>query len=135
LDIAYLVAPWPSCWCFAPLPPDVADAALAAYRSVRPLGDQWERELAAALAAFLASRIGVFDQPDLAWGTTTWAPRLQAWTEAFLATPASTELPALRADAAALHDRLPPTPAVAYPAFPRPGHTPVISPKGWLPER
>jgi aminoglycoside phosphotransferase (APT) family kinase protein len=135
LDLAYLIAPWPSCWCFGTLPPAVADAALAAYRSVRPLGDGWESELAAALAAFLIYRTNVFDQPDLLWGTTTWAPRLLTWTEAFLATPASQDWPQLRADAQSLHDQVAVagTRPVAYPSLPRPGHALAISPDAWLP--
>ena len=34
LDAAYLLAPFPSCWCFASLPAEVATPALDAYRAV-----------------------------------------------------------------------------------------------------
>jgi hypothetical protein len=34
LDAAYLLAPFPSCWCFARLPAEVAVPAPAAYRAV-----------------------------------------------------------------------------------------------------
>ena len=36
LDVAYLLAPFPSCWCFASLPAEVAAPAMAAYRTVVP---------------------------------------------------------------------------------------------------
>lgn len=32
-DLAYLMAPWPSCWCAWHLPPELVDAALAAWRT------------------------------------------------------------------------------------------------------
>lgn len=35
-DVAYLFAPWPSCWCAWRIPDDAAQAALAAYAGARP---------------------------------------------------------------------------------------------------
>lgn len=32
-DLAYLLAPWPSCWCAWRLPPELVDAALASWRT------------------------------------------------------------------------------------------------------
>jgi hypothetical protein len=32
-DVAYLLVPWPSCWCSWRMPDDVASRALAAYRA------------------------------------------------------------------------------------------------------
>ena len=32
-DLAYLMAPWPSCWCAWRLPPELVDAALASWRT------------------------------------------------------------------------------------------------------
>ena len=63
LDAAYFLAPFPSCWCFAAMPPSAADSALAAYREelarrgLEPT-DAFEVDLAAALACFLAVRLG-----------------------------------------------------------------------------
>lgn len=53
-DVAYLAVPWPSCWCSWALPDDVADAAVAAYRSAAAdcfpdvLDEQFSRDVAAA---------------------------------------------------------------------------------------
>jgi aminoglycoside phosphotransferase (APT) family kinase protein len=52
LDAAYLLAPFPSCWCFATLPAEVAAPAMDAYRAVvqgptgpwpRGRGSSWAR--------------------------------------------------------------------------------------------
>lgn len=57
-DVAYLRVPWPTCWCSWALPDDVADAALAAYRSVAApafpdvTGDGFPRDVAAAAVAW-----------------------------------------------------------------------------------
>jgi aminoglycoside/choline kinase family phosphotransferase len=50
LDVAYLLAPFPSCWCFASLPPDAVGPALRAYRDQATnagidLGADWETAL------------------------------------------------------------------------------------------
>ena len=54
LDAVYLLAPFPSCWCFARLPAEVAAPALDAYRAVVPagfeLGPDWDAAMAAAVA-------------------------------------------------------------------------------------
>jgi Ser/Thr protein kinase RdoA (MazF antagonist) len=131
LDAAYLLAPFPSCWCFGALPDRVAGAARDAYRSAAGAGglvvddDRWEAETAAALAAFLIARAHVFATPDQAWGTTTLGPRLVAWADAFLAAPGSAAFPRLVADTTERRDRLlaaaTATDPVAYPALPIPG--------------
>jgi Ser/Thr protein kinase RdoA (MazF antagonist) len=56
-DAAYLLAPFPSCWCFASLPAEVAAPAVAAYRGCLrdagvELGPDWDAVTAAALATF-----------------------------------------------------------------------------------
>jgi hypothetical protein len=139
MDAAYLLAPFPSCWCFAGPPPTVAEAAWDAYRRAAGVGGPgWDRDVAAALAAapvagahHLATALG----DDDTWGTTTLRPRLLAWTAAFPAAPGAAGFPHLAAAVAALHDHLADawsaTPAVAYPALPRPGATPVAVPDDW----
>jgi hypothetical protein len=63
LDASYLLAPFPSCWCFASLPAPAAGPALQAYRDEMSgagveLDDSWEVALTAALAgwSWLAGR-------------------------------------------------------------------------------
>lgn len=139
MDAAYLLAPFPSCWCFAGPPPDVAEAAWDAYRRAAGVGGPaWDRDVAAALAAapvagahHLATALG----DDGTWGTTTLRPRLLSWTAAFPAAPGAAAFPHLAAAVGELHDRLAEawsgTPSVAYPALPRPGAAPVTLPAGW----
>ena len=82
LDAVYLVAPFPSCWCFAPLPQTVVANAVAVYRSVLPLD---ERELDAAVVAVAVSALGRLDRiraKDDSWGLTSMRPRLLRWLEA-----------------------------------------------------
>jgi aminoglycoside phosphotransferase (APT) family kinase protein len=82
LDAAYLLAPFPSCWCFAPLPAPVVDDALAAYRSVLPIDD---RALDAATVVTAVSALGLLERvrdADHSWGLTTMRPRLLAWLDA-----------------------------------------------------
>ncbi|HET6835244.1 MAG TPA: phosphotransferase [Acidimicrobiales bacterium] len=59
LDAAYLIAPFPSCWCFAGLPAEAVGPALAAYHAslaaagqepAHGPGRDWDRAVAAALA-------------------------------------------------------------------------------------
>jgi hypothetical protein len=91
LDVAYLLAPFPSCWCFASLPPDAAGPALRAYRDQVAnagidLGADWETALAAALSGSVVARraaIGRALDEDRAWGTTTFRPRLLTWLHSF----------------------------------------------------
>jgi hypothetical protein len=61
LDAAYLLAPFPSCWCFASVPADIADLAMGAYRSALEasgveVGDDFDTELTAALAGWVVAR-------------------------------------------------------------------------------
>ena len=63
LDASYLLAPFPSCWCFGRLPASVAAPAMSAYRGRLQaagidLGPSWD----AAMTAALGARI-------VAWGT------------------------------------------------------------------
>lgn len=53
-DLAYLMAPWPSCWCAWRLPPELVDAALAAWRTAFGAVDwpELERDLRLATDAW-----------------------------------------------------------------------------------
>ena len=134
LDVAYLLAPFPSCWCFASLPAQAADPALRAYRDQVTsagidLGPDWDTALAAALAVSVVARgagIGRALDQDSRWGTATFRPRLLTWLESFAAAAAATgALPRLRAVAEAMHEQLrrrwPEAVVPDYPALARPG--------------
>jgi Ser/Thr protein kinase RdoA (MazF antagonist) len=103
LDAGYLLAPFPSCWCFGRPTDEATAAARAAYEGVLAgagvaLGEAWERTLAAALGLWAAARMTdhVTDaQPERVWGTTTARPRLAAWTASFLSTPGAVAFPHL----------------------------------------
>lgn len=141
-DAAYLLAPFPSCWCFATLPTGCADAGWAAYMrelavAGADLSGAWDRALAAALAAYVVTRVARTVGPtgggiDEEWGTATMRPRLRAWAAAFLRAPGAAAFPTLRAAVAEVDHRLVgEAPAVAYPALPVPGAAPVAAPEGW----
>ncbi len=128
LDVGYLLAPFPSCWCFGRPPPEATVAALDAYDRVLAgagveLGDAWERALAAALGLWAVARMTDHvseGRSERTWGTTTVRPRLAAWTGAFLSAPGAAALPHLTAavgrwrDALGLED----VPVPSYPALP-----------------
>jgi hypothetical protein len=81
LDAVYLVAPFPSCWCFAPLPDAIVANALAAYRAVLPLED---RELDAAVVAAAVGGLAMLARArttDPTWGLTTIRPRILRWLD------------------------------------------------------
>lgn len=118
LDAAYLLAPFPSCWCFGPLPPDVVRDAMAAYRAVLPIDD---RALSAATVITAVSTLALVDRvrvEDLPWGLTTMRPRLLAWLDACVAQPSFPDA-AERADqlAAELRTAWGDVSAQPYPAF------------------
>jgi phosphotransferase family enzyme len=109
-DAAYLLAPFPSCWCFARLPAEVAGPAVEAYRASLgtagvELGPDWESLTTAVLAAAFLGRGQTFaealDQDD-EWGTTTMRPRLLAWLRTFTGRAGDGTLPRLQATAAAM---------------------------------
>jgi Ser/Thr protein kinase RdoA (MazF antagonist) len=147
LDAAYLLAPFPSCWCFAALPADVAAPALDAYRAVVQaagieLGPDWDAALAAALATWIVARgrmITRLLREDDEWGTTTLRPRLLTWLRSFAdAAGRAGVLPRLRALAESLHERLgsrwPQAEVPDYPALARPGAARVRIPEWWQPD-
>jgi aminoglycoside phosphotransferase (APT) family kinase protein len=147
LDAAYLLAPFPSCWCFARLPAEVADPAIAAYRArVQAagieLGAAWEAAMAAALATWIVARGPMITrvlQEDREWGTTTLRPRLLTWLGSLIgACRRAGVLPSLRALAEALHEELgrrwPQAAVPDYPALAGPGSARVQVPEWWQPE-
>jgi aminoglycoside/choline kinase family phosphotransferase len=134
LDAAYLLAPFPSCWCFARLPAETARPALLAYRDEAAnagldLGPDWEAALTAALAGWVVARgarIGRALEEDRNWGTTTMRPRLLTWLHSFIEAATRTgALPRLRALAEAIREQLrlrwPDAVVPEYPALARRG--------------
>ena len=146
LDAAYLLAPFPSCWCFASVPADIADLAMGAYRSALQasdveVGDDFDTELTAALAGWVVARGTQIERAlerDGDWGTTTIRPRLMSWTERLAAAAAAAgTFPRLRMAAEGLSDRfrsLWPTEVIpAYPALAGPTSTRASVPAWWEP--
>jgi Ser/Thr protein kinase RdoA (MazF antagonist) len=149
LDAAYLLAPFPSCWCFGRVPQDLAGAGLAAHRRALAdhgimLGDGWDLAVAAALGAWVVIRgsqaAESVDDTGRAevWGTTTMRPRLLAWAEAFVTAAAAPDaFPRLHAVATALRDRLrtawPDEEIPHYPPFAPRGGALAARPEGWTP--
>jgi aminoglycoside/choline kinase family phosphotransferase len=134
LDVAYLLAPFPSCWCFARLPAEAAGPALLAYQDEAAnagmeLGPDWEAALTAALAGWVVARgarIGRALEEDRNWGTTTVRPRLLTWLESFVEAASRTgALPGLRSLAEEIREQLrlrwPDAVVPDYPALARPG--------------
>ena len=147
LDVAYLMAPFPSCWCFASLPAEVARPALHAYRDQvtnagMDLGPDWEDALTAALAGWVVARgarIGRALEEDRNWGTTTMRPRLLTWLSSFIGAASPTgALPRLRALAEAIREQLrlrwPDAVVPEYPALARPGAPLARRPPSWDPD-
>ena len=127
LDAGYLLAPFPSCWCFGRLPADVLADARAAHEGALAaagvaLGEPWELALAAALALWAVTRVRDYADPDRpvdgAWGTTTGRPRLAAWTAAFLAAPGADAFPIVAAAVAGWRARLGLDATTAVPGYP-----------------
>jgi Ser/Thr protein kinase RdoA (MazF antagonist) len=127
LDFAYLLSPFPSCWCFGLLPADLVAAAVAAYEDAvaaagTVLGDAWGEAVTAALALFAVVRVGdrrghPRDDGDR-WGTTTFRPRLAAWTASLLATPGAEGFPHVVAAVAAWRDHHGLDGSVEVPGYP-----------------
>jgi Ser/Thr protein kinase RdoA (MazF antagonist) len=144
LDAAYLLTPFPSCWCFASLPPGATEAALQAYweevaAAGVDLGSDWDAVMTAALAGWLVARgkdLGEALDADEDWGTTTMRPRLLTWMGSFIqAADRSGALPRLRGLAAGARERLsarwPEALVPEYPAFAGPGAVVARNPEDW----
>jgi len=147
LDVAYLLAPFPSCWCFASLPAEAAGPALLAYRDQvtsagLELGRDWEDALTAALAGWVVARgarIGRAMQEDRDWGTTSMRPRLLTWLGSFVGAAGRTgALPRLRALAEEIREQLrlrwPDAVVPEYPALAAPGAPLARRPASWEPD-
>ena len=144
-DAAYLLAPFPSCWCFARLPNEVAGPAVEAYRASLEtagieLGPDWESITTAVLAAAFLGRGQMFAEAldrDDDWGTTTMRPRLLAWLRTFTGRAGDGSLPRLQATAAAMQDRLAERWAGIripdYPSLAQDGSALARIPHGWQP--
>jgi Ser/Thr protein kinase RdoA (MazF antagonist) len=147
LDASYLLAPFPTCWCFGRLPASVAEPAMSAYRGRLQaagidLGPSWDVAMTAALGGWIVAwgnRITKVLEEDREWGTTMMRPRLLTWLRSFTsAAGRSGVLPGLRVLAGELHERLsarwPQTVTADYPALARPGAAQVRIPDFWQPE-
>jgi len=147
LDASYLLAPFPSCWCFGRLPASVAAPAMAAYRGRLEaagidLGPSWDAVMTAALGAWIVAwgaQIARALEEDNEWGTTTMRPRLLTWLRSFTAAAdRSGVLPRLRVLAGDLHERLsarwPQAVIADYPALARHGAAQVQIPDFWQPQ-
>lgn len=145
LDASYVMAPFPTCWCFGRLPPALSERAVAAYRrvlaTVHPEAaddEAWGGALAVALCSWILARGAVVERAvteDGEWGTTTIRPRLLQWMDAFLAAESS-ELPGLTATIAdlraALGDRWSDARLPDYPSLPTPGDHPTVQAPAWF---
>ena len=147
LDAAYLLAPFPSCWCFGRLPAGAAAAALDAYRARVgeagiELGPDWDVAMAAAMAVWVIARGRALREAleeDDSWGTTTMRPRLLAWLRSFgAAAGRAGTLPRLRGLAADLEEvlsqRWPQVRVPHYPALAGPDAVLAQVPDWWQPE-
>lgn len=147
LDAAYLLAPFPSCWCFGRLPAGAAAPALDAYRARVgeagiELGPDWDAAMAAAMAVWVIARGKALREAlaeDDPWGTTTMRPRLLAWLRSFAAAAGRAgTLPRLRTLATdleeALSQRWPQVRVPDYPALAGPGAVLAQVPDWWQPE-
>ena len=147
LDAAYLLAPFPSCWCFGRLPASVAAPAMSAYRGRLEAagidtGPAWDVAMTAALGAWIIAwgdAIAKVLDEDAEWGTTTMRPRLLTWLHSFTsAAGRSGVLPGLRVLASDLHEglsaRWPQAVTADYPALARPGSAQVQVPDFWQPQ-
>lgn len=147
LDASYLLAPFPSCWCFGRLPASVAAPAMSAYRDRLEaagieLGPSWDAAMTSALGAWVVSwgrKIAELLTEDGEWGTTTMRPRLLTWLHSFTsAAGRSGALPSMCLLAGQLYEQLSarwPDAAIAdYPALAGPGSARVQLPDFWQPE-
>lgn len=145
LDASYIVAPFPTCWCFGRVPPVLSERAVAAYRqelaTAHPEAsddEAWRDALAMALASWVLARGEVLAKAaveDRDWGTTSMRPRLLQWMDAFLSVESSQQ-PAVTATIAGLRDALAGTWPEArlpdYPSLPTPGDHPAVAAPAWF---
>lgn len=145
LDASYVVAPFPTCWCFGRIPPALSERAVAAYRqelaTVHPEAsddEAWRDALSMALASWVLARGPVVTTAmaeDGEWGTTSMRPRLLQWMDASLAVESS-QLPAVTATISALREQLgrrwSDTRLPDYPSMQTPGDHPTVDVPAWF---
>jgi len=76
LDAAYVLAPFPTCWCTSRLPDGVSERLLAAYREHFPGRLDFDEQLTLALAALVLFTLsshwpGNWEHEDQTWGLVT----------------------------------------------------------------
>ncbi len=150
-DASYVVAPFPTCWCFGRVPEDISTTALAAYRhvlaeTVPEAADDgaWADAFVVALAAPVVARGNVFRKAltttdDELWGTTNIRVRLRQWSTSFLAAANDRDrFPALRGAVQAIADDLDVRWADAqlpdYPSLRTGAATTTVIPAWWSPD-
>lgn len=110
LDLAYVLAPFPTCSYSAKLPSWLSTRLVSTYRAIFDPGGDFESQLTYCLAAWLVERARRgwrFGSPDSLWGLSTYRQRLLAHLEAFLdRADAPILLPALTASAENLQQDL-----------------------------
>lgn len=80
LDAAYLLAPFPTCWCTSKLPEGLPKRLIAAYREHFPGGDDFEEQLTLVLAGWVLLTLiwnwnGSWEEEDRTWGLVTLRQR------------------------------------------------------------
>jgi hypothetical protein len=115
-DVAYLVVPWPSCWCSWRIPLDVAERAIAAYRAelALPYLDtaDFRRDVAAAALGWAFVSTSWFlgraltDDPSLSEHAESGPTRRAMIAHRLDEARRATELPALAELAGRLHEAL-----------------------------
>lgn len=128
LDAAYLLAPFPTCWCMSRLPEGLPERLLAAYREHFPGGDDFDEQLTLVLAGWVMLTLtwgwaGSWEEKDDTWGLVTLRQRHLHRLENLLARPnLPTILPSVAQVAQSLHGILKARwanlePMPLYPAF------------------
>ena len=128
LDAAYLLAPFPTCWCMSRLPSGLPERLLAAYREYFPGGDDSDEQLTLVLAGWVMLTLtwdwaGKWEEEDHTWGLVTLRQRHLHRLENLLARPnLPTILPSVAQVAQSLHGILKARwadlePMPLYPAF------------------
>lgn len=99
LDAAYLLAPFPTCWCIGRLPDGLPETLLSAYREHFPGDERFDEQLTLILAGWVLQTLswgwnGNWEEEDRTWGLATLRQRHLYRLENLLARPnLSTLLP------------------------------------------
>lgn len=121
LDLAYVVAPFPTCWCRNRLPDGLAARLVELYRAELD-GADFGDQLAFCAAYWTVTSLGwAASDPsgeDRTWGIATLRQRNRLGIDSFLSLGRAELLPALTRTLIALRDRLPGAdPMPLYPAL------------------